>query len=38
MQVQVDWSLEFENGGARDSFAHLTVHKLADVSGAFMLD
>jgi hypothetical protein len=38
MQVQVDWSLEFENGGARDSFTHLTVHKLADVSGAFMLD
>ena len=38
MQLQVDWSLDFESAGARESFVHLSVHQLADVSGRLLLD
>jgi hypothetical protein len=38
MQLNIDWSLDFASAGARESFTHLSVHRLADVSGRFLLD
>ena len=38
MQFHVDWSLDFESAADRRSFVHLSVHRLADVSGRFLLD
>ena len=38
MQFDVDWSLFFEDAGEQESFIHLTIHTLADVSGESMLD
>lgn len=38
MQMHVEWALEFENSAPRESFIHLSVHRLAEMSGQFMLD